>query len=130
MRWFSAVSERIAASQSKVFAVVFDGSFCGVISLNAINHAAKSVDIDYWIASPFQGRGIATQAASLAIGHVTEILLYNKIFSTCLSSNEASARVLEHNGFVEISRHRLRPGKFSGHEIRRFCLSLPNVATP
>ena len=126
VKWFSAVSERIAAGQSKVFAVVFDESFCGVISLNAINHEAKSADLDYWIATPFQRRGIATEAASLAIGHAAQTLSSRKIFSTCLSSNEASARVLEHNSFIEISRHRLKSGKFVGHEVRRFCLQVPN----
>ncbi|WP_158752834.1 GNAT family N-acetyltransferase [Dyella sp. S184] len=126
VQWFSAVSERIAAGQSHVFAVVSKESFCGIISLNAINHEAKSAELDYWIASPFQRRGIATQAASLAIRYATETLSPRKIFSACLSSNEASARVLEHNGFIEISRHQLKSGKFVGHEIRRFCLQMPN----
>ncbi|MBB6244267.1 GNAT family N-acetyltransferase [Rhodanobacter sp. MP1X3] len=125
-QWFSAVSERIAAGQSQVFAVVFKEYFCGIISLNAINDEAKSAELDYWIATPFQRRGIATQAASLAIGYATETLSSRKIFSTCLSSNEASARVLEHNGFIEIGRHQLKSGKFVGHEIRRFCFQMPN----
>jgi [ribosomal protein S5]-alanine N-acetyltransferase len=126
LQWFSAVSERIAAGQSQVFAVVFNDSFCGVISLNAINEVTKSAELDYWIAIPFQRRGIATEAASLAVGYGAKTLQSRQIFSTCLSSNEASARVLERNGFIEISRHQLKSGKFVGHETRRFCLKMPN----
>ena len=124
-QWFQTVSARVAAGQSQVFAASFDRAFCGVIALNAINRELGSAQLDYWIAVPFQRRGIATQAAALAISQARTSFNARVLLSSCLTMNTASARVLERNGFFEYARERIDGGKFHGHELRRFRLRAP-----
>jgi len=124
-QWFRAISERVAAGQSQVFAVTFDQAVCGVIALNAINREIGSAQLDYWIAVPFQRKGIATRAAALAISQARSSFEARELLSSCLMTNTASARVLERNGFVEYARERIETGKFQRHELRRFRLHSP-----
>ena len=124
-RWFQVISARVAAGQSEVFAVNFNEVFCGVIALNAINREIGSAQLDYWIAVPFQRKGIATRAAALAIAQARASFNARELLSNCLAMNTASARVLERNGFVEHARERIEAGKFHGHELRRFRLRSP-----
>lgn len=124
-QWFQVISARVAAGQSQVFAVTFDQVFCGVIALNAIDREFGSAQLDYWIAVPFQRKGIATRAAALAIAQARSSFDARELLSSCLTTNTASARVLERNGFVEYERERIEGGKFDGHELRRFRLHAP-----
>ena len=127
-QWFGAVSARVSAGQSQVFAVTFEQAFCGVVSLNEINREFGSAELDYWVAVPFQRKGIATRAAALAILHARSNLSAQELHSSCLTLNTASARVLEGNGFIEYARVRIEAGKFQGYELRRFRLQMPNRA--
>lgn len=124
-QWFRAISARVAAGQAQVFAATFDQAFCGVVSLNAIDLESGSAQLDYWIAVPFQRKGIATQAAALAIAQARTSFNARELFSSCLTTNTASARVLERNGFIEHTRERIEAGKFHGQELRRFRLRSP-----
>lgn len=124
-RWFGAISARIAAGQSQVFAITFEHAFCGVVSLNDISPEAGSARLDYWVAVPFQRKGMATGATALAISHARFNLGTQELLSSCLASNKASARVLERNGFIEYAGAQVKSGKFRGHELRRFRLQVP-----
>jgi len=124
-QWFKVISARVAAGQAQVFAATFDQAFCGVIALNAINREIGSAQLDYWIAVPFQRKGIATRAAALAVAQARASFNARELLSSCLTTNAASARVLERNGFVEYARQRIEAGKFQGHELRRFRLRSP-----
>jgi len=124
--WFALVSTRITAGQSEVFAITFDQAFCGVISLNGICRESYSAELDYWVAVPFQRKGIASRAAALAISHVQLNLGLQNLLSSCLASNKASTLVLERNGFVEFERAEVESGKFQGQRLKRFHLQMPN----
>jgi [ribosomal protein S5]-alanine N-acetyltransferase len=122
--WFEQVSARIAKGQSRVFAISEDGHFCGVISLNGIDTAKQTGEVDYWVAHDFKGRGIATAAVALVVRYARERLNLSKLFSSCLLRNETSSRVLAKNGFLEIGRVTLDDGKFKGEQVQRFDLRL------
>jgi ribosomal-protein-alanine N-acetyltransferase len=66
--WFKMVCARQESGQSKVFAIIFDGYFAGVISLNNISPQDRKSEIDYWVAVKFQGKGIATSAVAKMLG--------------------------------------------------------------
>jgi RimJ/RimL family protein N-acetyltransferase len=57
--------------------------------------------VGYWIGRDFWGRGLATQALAELVGMVEARPLHAHV----ASSNVASIRVLEKNGFVEVGRH-------------------------
>ena len=124
--WFALVSARITAGQSEVFAITLDQAFCGVVSLNGISRESGSAELDYWVAVPFQRKGIASRAAALAISHAQQNLGLKSLLSSCLASNTASALVLERNGFVMFEHAEVESGKFQGQDLKRFCLQMPN----
>jgi RimJ/RimL family protein N-acetyltransferase len=98
---------RWRSGQSRVFAIEAAGALAGIIALNGITR--DTAQLDYWVGVPFQGQGVGTRAAALAIDHARRVLGVLGLTSCCLQSNVASARVLEKNGFVRIG-----PGSVGG----------------
>lgn len=121
--WYSGVAERVSAGLGGVFAIEEDDGFRGVIALHATDKQRSVAHIDYWIAVPFQRKGIATRAISLCIALAKTQFGFSTLRSGCLARNEASGRALERNGFAEFKRTLLRDGKFAGEEYRLFVRS-------
>lgn len=107
-------------------AILLDGEFVGVIGLNLPDFTNLTAEVDYWLAVPFWGRGIATQAVGLVAGIAFEDIGFRRLFSGCWAKNPASCRVLMKNGFGEIESV-VNDGhfgqKFLGETIRRLTLS-------
>lgn len=79
----------------------------GLISLIDIRHTHRSWRVDraelaYWIASPFQGRGIATQCCRLVVKLGFGQLNLQKIIIANAEGNLASERVAQHLGSRQI----------------------------
>ena len=122
--WYDIVLKRRAEGSAAVFAMTEDGEFRGVISINDIHVEAARAHLDYWIAVPYQRRGIATRAASLAVDYARNELKLQSLLSSCLTTNIASSRLLERNGFFEYGRLLVSQGKFAGQELRKFQCAL------
>lgn len=120
IRWYDQVADRVAQGRAVVFAMTEEGAFGGVISINGIDGGTARAHVDYWVAVPHQGRGIASQAVALAMDYAGTALNLKALLSNCLTANVASARVLERNGFVERDRSVISQGRFKGQELRRF----------
>lgn len=127
LTWYKEVRNRIERHESCVFAIRDDRAVCGVVSLNSINRANRTAELDYWVAVEHQNKGIATQAARLATLHARNALGLTALYSSCLARNVASSRVLEKNGFEELEVTILDTGKFRGEPSRRFRLQLHNI---
>jgi RimJ/RimL family protein N-acetyltransferase len=56
-------------------------------------------ELGYWIGRPYWGRGYATAGARLVLSFGFGELGLRSIRATCLTTNAASARVLEKLGF-------------------------------
>jgi ribosomal-protein-alanine N-acetyltransferase len=119
-RWFLMVAGRIASGTSQVFAVTFAQKFCGGVTLNDIDRKTGTAQVDYWIAVPFQRKGIATRAVKLLISRAKSTLRLLEIRSFCLTTNTPSAKTLERNEFKEYERSTIASGKFHSCEIQRF----------
>ena len=119
--WYAGVVERMQAGASRVFAIEEQGTFRGVMALNAIDRQLSEAHIDYWVAVPYQRRGIATEAIKLCLDFAGTQLSVAKLKSGCLTRNEASSRALLRNGFLELKRTLIRGGKFTGEEYRVFA---------
>ncbi|MCK5688035.1 GNAT family N-acetyltransferase [Myxococcota bacterium] len=83
----------------RAFAILVDGVFGGVVSLNHVDRKGGIAQLSYWVAVPMWGRGIATAAASLAVRYAQNELGLRRLRSRCLENNAASRRVLEKLGF-------------------------------
>jgi RimJ/RimL family protein N-acetyltransferase len=83
-----------------VKAIEFNGIFCGVIG--AYTQAFEyrhSAEVGYWIAKPYWGQGIATQALKLFTNHIFNKTHISRLFNPVSAPNIASMRVLEKSGY-------------------------------
>jgi len=121
--------ERVIASRNAgyqhAFSIRYGDNFAGVMTLNSVDRDGGMAELDYWVAVPFWNKGIATAAAKEAIRYAFEELGLTTLYSSCLVRNPASARVLEKNGFTQISEF-VNDGrfgtKFEGEPMKRFRL--------
>jgi RimJ/RimL family protein N-acetyltransferase len=77
--------------------ILADGVPVGSVNLSPYEGPES---IGYWIGREHWGRGIATRAVEVMLRECPQ----RPIFATASASNHASLRVLEKNGFVEVSR--------------------------
>ena len=120
--WYAVIKKDIKAGKCKVFVILDDMRFCGIISLNDIQKEKQTAQIDYWLAVEFHNKGITTKAVKSVVELAYETLSICKFYSGGLKRNIASSRVLEKNGFAEIEVFIMSEGKFKGEKIRRFEL--------
>jgi len=65
-----------------------------------------SAEIGYWLAEPFWGRGIATEALAAVTRYAIETHALTRIYAVPFAWNAASCRVLEKAGYVLEARLR------------------------
>ena len=96
--WFAYVA---AMSEPTHWAIEVDGEAVGGIGLELGEGVfARSADFGYWLAEPYWGRGIMTEAARALIPCAMERFDLCRLEAAVFAWNPASMRVLEHCGFV------------------------------
>ncbi|HKO98966.1 MAG TPA: GNAT family protein [Pyrinomonadaceae bacterium] len=71
-------------------------------------------ELGYWLAKPYWGQGIMTNALSAYINYAFDELRVTKLVAHVFVRNPASARVLENNGFKlegQLREHYLKNGQ-------------------
>jgi RimJ/RimL family protein N-acetyltransferase len=96
-------AKTLANDSALTMAIVCDGAVAGNIGCWEVDGRRF---VGYWIGRRFWGRGLATQALAELVATVEARPLYAHV----ATSNVASIRVLEKNGFVEVERHRADDG--------------------
>lgn len=82
------------------FAVEFCGEAIGGIGFKLGSDIARlSVEMGYWLAEPFWGRGLTTRAVTAASDWAFDSYKIVRIFAMAFAHNVASMRVLEKSGF-------------------------------
>ena len=92
-----------------------------------------SAEIGYWIAEPFWGRGIATEALVAVTRHAAETHGLTRVYARAFEWNAASFRVLEKAGYVlegRLRRSAVKDGRitdqfqgcFSGSSLAQFIM--------
>lgn len=80
------------------FAILVDRGVVGGIGLHNIKHAHKA-EIGYWLARPYWGQGIMTQAVRLVMRYGFHRFKLKRIFAFTFPWNKGSQRVLLKAGF-------------------------------
>lgn len=122
-----AIADRHAGTRI-VFAILHHGECAGVMTLNSVD--GDTASLDYWVAAPLWGRGIATAAAALAIQYAFHTLNLRRLHSACLARNPASSRVLEKSGFRPTGTRIYQGGggpKFVGELLCTYVLDRPSA---
>jgi [ribosomal protein S5]-alanine N-acetyltransferase len=83
------------------FAIEVDGEAAGSVGF-VLHHDVErvSAEIGYWLAEPFWGRGIATEALGAITDHAIAAHNLTRVYALPFAWNTASCRVLEKNGYV------------------------------
>ncbi len=71
----------------------------GMIGLNSINQTHKRGELGYWVAKPFWGQGIITEAINLITSYCLEELQLERIYAHVQPENIGSWKVLEKAGY-------------------------------
>lgn len=120
-RLFVAANVNARAAGREVTWIVFEeGLFRGLCGIDGIVRGNQSVRMDrgelgYWIATPQQGRGIASEAAGAAVACAFRRIGLRKVVVRAILSNEPSLRVIRKLGFREVGVMRediLRRGRW------------------
>ena len=83
------------------FAIDVGGEAVGSIGF-VLRHDVErvSAEIGYWLAEPFWGRGIATEALTAATDYAIATHTLTRVYALPFAWNAASCRVLEKAGYV------------------------------
>jgi len=93
-----------------------DGFLIGGIGLhNWDPKHPHRVEIGYWLAKPYWGKGITTEAVKVITGYAFQDLHISRVAAQVFEFNRASARVLEKAGYQfegTLRKHYFKNGKF------------------
>lgn len=82
------------------FAMEYGGEAVGGIGFKlGLDIARLSIEMGYWLAEPFWGRGLTTRAVTSSSDWAFDNYKVVRIFATAFVHNLASIRVLEKSGF-------------------------------
>ncbi len=83
-----------------LLAIEYGGEFVGGIGAHFKNDIHRyNAELGYWIGEPYWGKGIISDSIKFFTNYVFSSYKVNRIYADVFSTNPASAKVLEKNGF-------------------------------
>jgi [ribosomal protein S5]-alanine N-acetyltransferase len=116
-----------ASLGAPLYAIVHANGVIGAVSLQ--NNGPQNFEIGYWLAKPFWGRGIMTEAARSVIIASRHSCSTLRITAAHCDDNPASGRVLVKLGF-EPTGEKTGHSLARGAAVRLLTYSLPISPTP
>ena len=94
--------ERVTGKEAMIaFAIATPHEAIGSIGLMPGKDVHRcTAEMGYWLAEPYWGKGIMTQAVKSMAEYAVHDLKMNRIYAEPYANNQASARVLEKAGFL------------------------------
>lgn len=84
-----------------IFAIEVEGKAAGGIGIHPQEGIMrKNAELGYWLAEPYWGRGIVTNAVKEMVDYAFDTFDINRVFARPFGTNTASQKVLEKAGFV------------------------------
>lgn len=81
------------------FGVFQDDLIMGTVGFHNGDHRNEKVEVGYWLAPPFQGKGLASRAVRLAIDAAFKFTAVHRIEAKICPSNKASMALVKKLGF-------------------------------
>ena len=111
------------------FAISVNGEAAGSVGF-VLRHDVErvSAEIGYWLAEPFWGRGIATQALVAMTDYAITTHALTRVYALPFAWNEASCRVLEKAGYVlegRLRRSAIKNGVIT--DQRQYAFVVPDT---
>jgi ribosomal-protein-serine acetyltransferase len=79
--------------------IVYRGRIAGNAGFNTLDWVNRRTEIGYWLAPPFQGRGVMTRTCRFLVGYAFGELKLNRVEIFCGVGNARSRAVPERLGF-------------------------------
>jgi ribosomal-protein-serine acetyltransferase len=98
--------EMFAAHQGFAAGIWYRDRLAGVIGTHRIDWRNRRVELGYWLAREFQGRGIMTDACRMAITHLFGEMDLNRVEIRCAARNAKSNAIPQRLGFKLDGTHR------------------------
>jgi len=96
-----------SGSRNLVLAIEEDGQACGGIGIHPLEDVYhRTAEIGYWLAEPYWGRGIMTDAVQAIVPLAFDRYDLVRIQAGIFSNNLASMRVLDKCGFIREAVHK------------------------
>jgi ribosomal-protein-serine acetyltransferase len=91
--------EQFANNEGMATGIWCDGEFAGTVGTHKIDWVNRKVEIGYWLASKFQGRGIVTAGARALTHHAFSEWKLNRVEIHCATGNEKSCAIAKRLGY-------------------------------
>lgn len=91
---------RFGANNGFAAGIWYRGELAGIIDFHAINWPNRSTSIGYWLAAPFQGKGLMTAACRTFVEFALGELGLNRVEIRCATDNRRSRAIPERLGFT------------------------------
>ncbi len=115
-----ATIEQEADDRGFQVALVADGAIAGVAGFHGIERSDRSTTIGYWLAAPYQGRGLMTAAVGALVDHAFDAWTLHRVELRAAPGNRRSRALAERLGFREEGL--LREAERFGDEYRDLVL--------
>lgn len=94
------IENAVQDSPVRIFAIDIDGKAVGGIGIHPQSDIhRKNAELGYWLAEPFWGKGIISDAIKQIVDHAFNNFDIDRIFARPFGTNIASHKVLEKAGF-------------------------------
>src|SRR6267378_3375084 len=91
---------QFASNDGFQLGIRYRGQLAGLIGYHPINWSNRKVEIGYWLAESFQGRGLMTKACKTLITYAFDELGLNKVSVQCATGNSRSCAIPKRLGFT------------------------------
>lgn len=92
--------QQFANNEGLVAGIWHEDEFAGTVGTHKIDWLNRRVEIGYWIAAKFQGRGIVTDACRALIDHAFHEWELNRVEIHCAEGNMKSCAIPKRLGFA------------------------------
>lgn len=99
LKFIKSTLEQFASSEGLTAGIWCVDEFAGTIGTHRIDWLNRRVELGYWIAAKFQGRGIVTDACRALTKHAFEEWELNRVEIHCAIGNEKSCAIPKRLGF-------------------------------
>lgn len=99
--FIASVSRQMSENKGFAAGIWAEGRLAGVIGYHPVDWDNRSVSLGYWLAEPFQGRGLMTEACRALVHYAFREWKLNRVEIRCGVGNVRSRAIPERLGFKE-----------------------------
>ena len=97
--FISGALQQFANNEGFQMGIWYKGQLAGVIGYHEIDWGDRKVEIGYWLAESFQGKGLMTKACRALVGYAFDEWKLHRVEIHCATGNKRSCAIPERLGF-------------------------------